>query len=145
MQGQRGDETKDQTNKATNAGSMENQFERPTPCSSWSEAVANTLPLGGGPLPECGDQSGNVDYFAVSPKLGVIWRVAPAVEVFGNISNAYEPPLILELTAPGQIGGDLDNCKPKNRGNLSWAHAGSSAHVWPGTSRSTISSCGMRL
>jgi iron complex outermembrane receptor protein len=29
------------------------------------------------------------------------------VQVYGNISHAYEPPLILELTAPGQIGGNL--------------------------------------
>ena len=54
-----------------------------------------------------GDQSGSVDFFAVSPKLGVIWHVTPAVQVYGNISHAYEPPLILELTAPGQIGGNL--------------------------------------
>ena len=33
--------------------------------------------------------------------------MAPTVQVFGNASHAYEPPLILELTAPGQIGGDL--------------------------------------
>ena len=33
------------------------------------------------------------------------------MQVFGNASRAYEPPLILELTAPGQIGGDLSQLK----------------------------------
>jgi iron complex outermembrane receptor protein len=109
VQSQRGDETKDQTNKATNLGVyLENQF----------SATDSLLLVVGGRGQYAyrsvsdhfltnGDQSGSVDYFAVSPKLGAIWRVAPGVEVFGNISNAYEPPLILELTAPGQIGGNL--------------------------------------
>jgi iron complex outermembrane receptor protein len=113
VQGQRGDETKNQTNKATNVGAyLEEQFD-----------ATNALTLvAGGRLQYAyrsvsdrfltnGDQSGNVDFFAVSPKLGVIWRVTPTVQVYGNISHTYEPPLILELTAPGQIGGDLDQLK----------------------------------
>jgi iron complex outermembrane receptor protein len=54
-----------------------------------------------------GNQSDSVDFFGASPKVGFVWRPAPAVQVFGNASHAYEPPLLLELTAPGQIGGDL--------------------------------------
>jgi iron complex outermembrane receptor protein len=113
VQSQRGDLTKDQTNKATNVGGyLEEQFD-----------ATNTLTLVAGGRAQYayrsvsdhflsdGDQSGSVDYFAVSPKLGVIWRMIPAVEMFGNISHAYEPPLILELTAPGQIGGNLHQLK----------------------------------
>ena len=37
----------------------------------------------------------------------------PTIQVFGNVSRAYEPPLILELTAPGQINGDLSELKPQ--------------------------------
>ena len=91
------------------------------------------------------DQSGNVDFFAVSPKLGGIWHVTPGVQVYGNISHAYEPPLILELTAPGQIGGNLQSCRPKNRGNLKWHTRQARAHGWSGTWPSTTSSCGMRF
>ena len=69
----------DQTNKATNVGVyLENQF---------SATDALLLVVGGrgqysyrsvaDHFLSDGDQSGNVDYFAVSPKLGVIWRVAP--------------------------------------------------------------------
>src|SRR5262249_52330338 len=58
-----------------------------------------------------GAQSGRVDFFDVSPKLGVVWQVTPAVQVYGNASHAYEPPLILELTAPGQLQGSLHTLK----------------------------------
>src|SRR5262249_54953374 len=72
VQGQRGDKTKDQTNKATNLGVyLENQF---------SATDALLLVAGGrgqysyrsvaDHFLADGDQSGSVDYFAVSPKLG---------------------------------------------------------------------------
>src|SRR6185295_5470090 len=58
-----------------------------------------------------GDRAGNdsdaVDFFSVSPKVGFIWRPAKTVQVYGNASHAYEPPLLLELTAPGQVQGNL--------------------------------------
>jgi iron complex outermembrane receptor protein len=54
-----------------------------------------------------GNQSDSTSFFGASPKLGFVWRAAPTVQVYGNASHAYEPPLMLELTAPGQIGGDL--------------------------------------
>jgi iron complex outermembrane receptor protein len=54
-----------------------------------------------------GNQSDSTSFFGASPKVGFVWRAAPTVQVFGNASRAYEPPLLLELTAPGQIGGDL--------------------------------------
>jgi iron complex outermembrane receptor protein len=48
-----------------------------------------------------------VDFASLSPKAGVIWRVSPEAQVYANASHAYEPPLLLELTAPGQIPGNL--------------------------------------
>jgi iron complex outermembrane receptor protein len=113
MQSRRGAETKDQTNKATNVGVyLEEQFD-----------VTDALTLVAGGRAQYAyravsdhflrdnDQSGSVDFFAVSPKLGVVWRVTPMMQVYGNASRAYEPPLILELTAPGQIGGNLHQLK----------------------------------
>jgi len=58
-----------------------------------------------------GNQSDSVDFFSFVPKLGFVWKLAPTVQVFANASRSYEPPLILELTAPGQIGGDLSELK----------------------------------
>ena len=53
----------------------------------------------------------SVDFWSLSPKVGFLWAVAPGAQVYGNASQAYEPPLILELTAPGQIAGNLDQLK----------------------------------
>jgi iron complex outermembrane receptor protein len=53
------------------------------------------------------DDSDLVDYWSLSPKVGAVWTVGPTVQVYANASHAYEPPLLLELTAPGQIPGNL--------------------------------------
>ena len=50
-----------------------------------------------------GNQSGDIDYFAFVPRFGVIGRVSKDVQVYTNASYAYEPPLVLELTAPGNL------------------------------------------
>jgi iron complex outermembrane recepter protein len=52
-----------------------------------------------------------VDFWSVTPKAGAIWRVAPQAQVYANASRAYEPPLLLELTAPGQVPGTLGDLK----------------------------------
>jgi iron complex outermembrane receptor protein len=53
------------------------------------------------------NDSDSVDFLAVSPRAGFVWRLAPTVQVYGNASHSYEPPLLLELTAPGQLQGNL--------------------------------------
>jgi iron complex outermembrane receptor protein len=53
------------------------------------------------------NQSSSTNFFGATPKVGFVWRAAPTVQVFGNASRAYQPPLLLELTAPGQLGGNL--------------------------------------
>jgi iron complex outermembrane receptor protein len=58
-----------------------------------------------------GNDSGSVDFFGATPKIGAIWQVTPAIQVYGNASRAYQPPLLLELTAPGQFPGTLDDLK----------------------------------
>jgi iron complex outermembrane receptor protein len=50
-----------------------------------------------------GNQSGDVDYVSFVPRFGGIARVTPDIQLYTNASYAYEPPLILELTAPGQL------------------------------------------
>ena len=101
--------TKDQINQATNLGVYVGGAARPHPglhlvlggrgqysiarCATASSATA-TSPT-------------HVDFFAASPSAGFVWRVAPTAQVFGNASRSYEPPLLLELTSPGQLEGDL--------------------------------------
>ena len=50
-----------------------------------------------------GNQSGDIDYVSFVPRLGVVGRPSRDVQIYANASYAYEPPLILELTAPGQL------------------------------------------
>ncbi|MGH7964774.1 MAG: TonB-dependent receptor family protein [Candidatus Binatia bacterium] len=107
--GTRGAKAKDQINRATNVGFYaEEQFD-----------VTETFALvAGGRVQYAyravddhfgsnGDSSDSEDFISFTPKVGFVWRVLPTLQVFGNASRTYEPPLLLELTAPGQIGGDL--------------------------------------
>lgn len=45
-----------------------------------------------------GDQSVDQTYNHTSPKIGVLYRAAPQIDVFANISGSYEPPTFGELT-----------------------------------------------
>lgn len=113
VQSRRGAKTKDQDNIAANVGFyLENQLNVTEPL----------LLVAGGRIQYAyrkvsdrflsnGDQSDSVDYVAVSPKLGAVWRLTSTVQVYGNISHAYEPPIFVELTAPGQLQGSLDQLK----------------------------------
>lgn len=52
-----------------------------------------------------GDQSGEKDYYGFSPRIGMTWDVQPDMQVYGNLSAAYEPPTFSELTQsiPGVV------------------------------------------
>jgi iron complex outermembrane receptor protein len=109
LNGQRGAETKDQINISTNVGAYaEDQFDIvPTFTAVLGGRLQYAVRQVRDEFLSNGNQSDSVDFLSFSPKLGFVWRVAPTVQVFGNASRTYEPPLMLELTAPGQIGGDL--------------------------------------
>jgi iron complex outermembrane recepter protein len=117
VQGNRGAKTKDQINSASNAGIYAEQQ---------VDATENFTVVVGGrggyahrdvrdrfqtESDPTQDDSGNLDFFSFIPKVVFIWQAMPGMQVYGNVSGAYEPPLILELTAPGQIGGDLRQLK----------------------------------
>ena len=105
--GDAGEQNRDQTNEAHNAGLYaEEQLDVTDTLAvvlggrfQWSyRATDDELGDGG---------SDSTDFFSFSPKVGAIWAFAPDAEVFANASQASEPPLLLELTSPEQIGGDL--------------------------------------
>jgi iron complex outermembrane receptor protein len=52
-----------------------------------------------------GDQSLDVSYSRVSPKLGFLWRAVRGWTVYGNLSDSFEPPSFGELS--GGVGVDL--------------------------------------
>ena len=128
VDGNHGEETRDQTNKATNfAGYFEEQL-------NVTEALA--LVLGGQLLYagrsvsddflSDGDSSGSASFLNFSPKVGFVWNVSPAVQMYGNVSRAFEAPLLLELTAPGQLGGSLR----KLRAQRAWQFEVGSRGEW---------------
>jgi iron complex outermembrane receptor protein len=113
VQGSRGAKTKDQINDAVNVGLYAEEQLDVTDAFTVvvggrgqyaRRAVRDRFQTERDPR---ADDSGTADFVSFSPKVGAIWRATPSVQVYGNISHAYEPPLILELTAPGQINGDL--------------------------------------
>jgi iron complex outermembrane recepter protein len=109
LSGHRGALTKNQINVSTNFGAYaEEQFDI---VPTFTAVVGGRAQYATREVRDRfmidGNQSDSVDFFSFVPKFGFVWRVAPTIQVFGNASKSYEPPLILELTAPGQIGGDL--------------------------------------
>jgi iron complex outermembrane receptor protein len=109
LNGHRGAETHDQINISTNVGAYaEDQFDIvPTFTAVLGGRLQYAVRQVRDEFLSDGNQSDSVDFLSFAPKLGFIWRVLPTVQVFGNASRTYEPPLMLELTAPGQIGGNL--------------------------------------
>ena len=57
------------------------------------------------------DQTQTVSYVGAVPKVGVVWQFIPTAQLFGNVSGAYQAPLLLEATAPGNLTAPLDSLK----------------------------------
>jgi iron complex outermembrane receptor protein len=109
VSGNRGAKTKDQFNIANSiAGYVENQLDltRAFTAVLGGRLAYSTREVRDRFLSD-GNQSDAVDFTSASPTAGFVWRPAPTVQVFGNASRAYEPPLLLEITAPGQLAGNL--------------------------------------
>ena len=109
LNGHRGAKTKDQINISTNVGAYaQDEFDvTPTFTAVLGGRAQYAVREVRDRFLSNGNQSDSVDFFSFTPKLGFVWKVAPTAQVFANASRSYEPPLMLELTAPGQIGGDL--------------------------------------
>jgi iron complex outermembrane receptor protein len=57
---------------------------------------------------------GYVDYWALSPKFGVLYQATPTAQFFANASHANEPPLLFELTAPANDFPSVDDLKSQD-------------------------------
>ena len=113
--GRRGARTKDQLNQAANVGLYAEEQLDVTPAitlivgarQQYAYRAARDRFLANG------NQSDDVDSFSFVPRFGAIGRVTSEIQVYGNASYAYEPPLILELTAPGQLAGNFNALEPQ--------------------------------
>jgi iron complex outermembrane receptor protein len=142
--GNRGAKNKDQFNIANNiAGYVEEQLDLTAAFTAVAGGRVNYATREVRDRFEAnGNPSDAVDFFSASPRAGFVWKVVPTVQVFGNASHAYEPPLLLELTAPGQIGGNLSQLTAQKswqfevgtRGNagerLAWDVSVYDAELW---------------
>jgi iron complex outermembrane receptor protein len=52
-------------------------------------------------------------YFWLSPSIGAIWRFAPGRQLYANTGRVEEIPVLFELAAPGNLGGDLSELDPQ--------------------------------
>lgn len=60
--------------------------------------------------PDLADSTGGTDFFSgISPKVGFIYQLTPQTQVFGNISRAYQPPILLEESSPVDTKASLGN------------------------------------
>jgi iron complex outermembrane receptor protein len=50
---------------------------------------------------------GQAVYAAFSPRLGALYQAHPGVQLYANTSQGYEPPILPELTAPGNVPGEV--------------------------------------
>jgi len=53
------------------------------------------------------DNSDQQDWTAFSPKLGLLWDVAPGAQIFANVSRSFEPPSFGELVNANNGGAGL--------------------------------------
>jgi iron complex outermembrane receptor protein len=105
--GNRGAQTVDRINTASNYGVYVEEQIDITPAVALVAGARGQYAVRGVRDRFGTDDADVVDFWSLSPKVGVVWRVGPEAQVYANVSHAYEPPLLLELTAPGQIPGNL--------------------------------------
>ena len=114
--GIREEKTKDDRNEATNVGLYgEEQFLLTEGLTllvggrvQWAERSVRSkrdVPSG---------ITGTTDFIGLTPRFGLLWQAEPTIQVYANASNAVEPPLLLELTAPGNTEGSIDDLKQTN-------------------------------
>ena len=141
--GRRGALTKNQLNQATNVGLYAEEQLDVTPVvtlvvgarGQYAYRAARDRFLANG------NQSDDVDYFSFVPRVGAVARVTKDIQIYTNASYAYEPPLILELTAPGQLTGNFNALDPQRAwqfevgtrgraGRVAWDVAAYDIELW---------------
>jgi iron complex outermembrane receptor protein len=105
--GDRGRQTVDRINTASNYGVYAEEQLDLTPAVALVAGARGQYAVRGVRNRFAVNDADVVDFWSLSPKAGVIWRLGPEAQVYANASHAYEPPLLLELTAPGQVPGNL--------------------------------------
>jgi len=69
--------------------------------------------------------SGSTDFTEFSPMAGLVWSWRPAVNLYGNISTAFDPPAIAELANPDGPTGFNTALEPQTATNYEIGTRGS--------------------
>ena len=64
-----------------------------------------------------GNGSGDISFSQMSPMLGVVWSVSPAVNLYGNIARSFDPPTTTELANPTGTSGFNSDLQPQTATN----------------------------
>jgi iron complex outermembrane receptor protein len=64
-----------------------------------------------------GDDSGSRKFDEVSPMVGLLWRATELLNIYGNVSTAFETPTTTELASPTGGGGFNANLEPQTATN----------------------------
>ena len=62
---------------------------------------------------DASNRYGSESYGWLSPTLGAIWRFGPERQLYANVGRVEELPVLFELTAPGNLAGDLSQLDPQ--------------------------------
>jgi iron complex outermembrane recepter protein len=115
VRGNHGAKARDQMNKATTIGLYAE--EQLSPTDTLTLLLGARLQYVRRAIDDAflsdGSSSGAIEYLDVSPKVGFVWQMFPTIQMYGNASRAYEPPLLLEITAPGQLNSNLRLLNPQ--------------------------------
>jgi iron complex outermembrane receptor protein len=64
-----------------------------------------------------GSGSGSLTFDQLSPMIGLIWKVMPILNVYGNISTSFEPPTTTEFANPDGPTGFNQELEPQTATN----------------------------
>jgi iron complex outermembrane receptor protein len=64
-----------------------------------------------------GNGSGDTSFDEISPMMGVVWSIDPAVNLYGNIARSFDPPTTTELANPSGTSGFNRDLKPQTATN----------------------------
>jgi iron complex outermembrane recepter protein len=60
-----------------------------------------------------GNGSGKISFYELSPIVGLNWSIKPAINVYANIAQSFDPPTTTELANPSGASGFNSQLKPQ--------------------------------
>jgi iron complex outermembrane receptor protein len=64
-----------------------------------------------------GSGSGDTSFDEISPMIGAVWSINPAVNLYGNIARSFDPPTTTELANPRGTSGFNPDLEPQTATN----------------------------